>query len=513
MTEGPHSSHGHKPKRQKEYRLILLNQLHVKTHSCQPWRALTIAVLLVTGVTPVISSTPNAVASSAIANKTVEPTSPLCIQRTTPPSIGLEVIGTKPLAERLVEVSFRSAAMNDDIVKANVLLPINYDSSGNTRYPVLYLFHGRSGTPMDWFKKGEVTATTAPVIIVMPEAGLVGWHSDWMGIERIGPDKGKTPPGWETFHLRELIPWVDATYPTQADRAGRSIAGLSAGGFGALIYAQRHPELFGLAGSLSGQIDLMAGYPLMPLLQAYGANLFKLTLPDPCLWGDPILDRVVWEDHNPMQLYKNLRGVNVFIAAGNGIPNKMPPDPITGIVEVVGEVIFRQMGHAFVKRLTSAAIPHRTFFTRGGHYWDLWPLQLEALLPYAVEVSNNPAPAPPNIAFSYRTAEPRFSAWGWDFQTHREVREFTYLDEVCSTGLLAAGSGQLGVTTPSLYQAKQPYLIAADGASPQRVVSNAAGKLAFTIDLGPANLIQQKLFDPQTEATFKKVRITITPAL
>ena len=45
--------------------------------------------------------------------------------------------------------------------------------------------------------------------------------------------------------VHEIVPWIDARLPTIAARRGRVIAGLSAGGFGAVDIGLRHPELFG----------------------------------------------------------------------------------------------------------------------------------------------------------------------------------------------------------------------------------------------------------------------------
>ena len=49
---------------------------------------------------------------------------------------------------------------------------------------------------------------------------------------------------------------MDANFNTDATRAGRSIAGLSMGGLGALTYAGRHPDLFSAVGSFSGATNI-----------------------------------------------------------------------------------------------------------------------------------------------------------------------------------------------------------------------------------------------------------------
>ena len=63
-------------------------------------------------------------------------------------------------------------------------------------------------------------------------------------------------PRWETYHVGELVPWIDATYRTIAARRGRAIAGLSMGGYGALSYAARHPGTFAAAASFSGALEV-----------------------------------------------------------------------------------------------------------------------------------------------------------------------------------------------------------------------------------------------------------------
>lgn len=456
---------------------------------------------------------PSWINGNAKAASIKENSSPFCIRRTTTPKVGLSSLGATPLADRLTELSFKSEALNGAIVKAAVLVPKNYDPSGATRYPVLYLFHGRSGDHLDWYKKGAIAGVDQPVITVMADAGTVGWHADWMGEERFGPDKGKPPPAWETFHIKELIPWIDANYPTRSDRAGRSIAGLSMGGYGAVLYAARHPELFGVAGSLSGQLDMLAGYPIIPFATAYAGNIFEMALPDPCVWGDPILDRVVWEDHSPFQLYQNLHGVKVFLAAGNGIPRKLSSDPLEIVTEIVGEMAFRRMAEGLVKRLDSAGITYRTHFTDGGHGWTLWPSQLAALYPYIIETANEAkASAGVPAEFDYRSAEARFSAWGWSFEAAHAVREFTYLEDIGVSGMNAWGSGQLRVTTGAVYQPSARYEVSFNGVSTTVVGADGSGRLHFSIDLGPPNLTQQTKFDPAAKTRFHQVRVAIKPA-
>jgi enterochelin esterase-like enzyme len=68
-----------------------------------------------------------------------------------------------------------------------------------------------------------------------------------------------TTGAWDTFFARRLIPYVDAHYRTLSHRQARAIAGNSTGGFNAVSYGLRHPELFGAIGASSPDpLDLAA---------------------------------------------------------------------------------------------------------------------------------------------------------------------------------------------------------------------------------------------------------------
>jgi enterochelin esterase-like enzyme len=79
-----------------------------------------------------------------------------------------------------------------------------------------------------------------PFIAVIPAAGPdPTYDGEWAG-------------PWETALVKQIVPWVDANLPTIATPAGRVLAGLSAGGYGAFDIALRHPSLFGAVESWSG---------------------------------------------------------------------------------------------------------------------------------------------------------------------------------------------------------------------------------------------------------------------
>ncbi len=144
----------------------------------------------------------------------------------------------------------------------NVLLPDDYHTSGRT-YPVLYLFHG-GGTDQDfisWDRAG-IRAWTAgkPIIVVMPDGGHAGWYSNPVS-SNVGPRN------WETFHIDQVRPWVEQNVRTFAEYDGRAVGGFSMGGFGALKYAAKYPDLFASVSAHSGPPSLRRDAGAVPLGQ------------------------------------------------------------------------------------------------------------------------------------------------------------------------------------------------------------------------------------------------------
>jgi putative tributyrin esterase len=144
---------------------------------------------------------------------------------------------------RVETVRFQSKLINTTL-PYNVILPIDYDTSKTTRYPVLYLLHGLTGHYNDWIQRTNVADYAADyrIIVVMPE-GNDSWYTD-SAITAI--DK------YESYILQELIPDVQQRYRTIEARYGRAIAGLSMGGYGAIKFGLKSPSTFVFAASMSG---------------------------------------------------------------------------------------------------------------------------------------------------------------------------------------------------------------------------------------------------------------------
>lgn len=159
----------------------------------------------------------------------------------------IAVAGFAPVASGPAGGTVLRGTLPGTIRAGYVYLPPGYSVS--TRYPVVYLLHGMPGSPSEYLDgtqladvadTGISSGVLRPFIAVMPAAGpRRQYNGEWAG-------------RWEDGLVDETVPWVDATLPTIASPRGRVIAGLSAGGYGAVDIALRHPETFGAAESWSG---------------------------------------------------------------------------------------------------------------------------------------------------------------------------------------------------------------------------------------------------------------------
>jgi hypothetical protein len=113
------------------------------------------------------------------------------------------------------------------------------------RYPAVYVIQGMTGMGRAWFNT-EPWAESYPTRIekLSPDAVVVLVDA----FTAVGGSQFLDSPGtgrYHTYLCDEIVPFVDATYPTLAAREHRGIQGKSSGGYGAMITPLLRPDLFG----------------------------------------------------------------------------------------------------------------------------------------------------------------------------------------------------------------------------------------------------------------------------
>jgi enterochelin esterase-like enzyme len=141
--------------------------------------------------------------------------------------------------------------------RAYIYTPPDYDKNVKMRYPVLYLQHGAGENETGWTKQGRanlildnvIAAGRAKPMLVVMETG----YATKPGATPVqGPTGNPTMPNaFEEVVVNDLIPTIDASYRTLADRENRAMAGLSMGGGQTLQITSAHLDTFAWIGSFS----------------------------------------------------------------------------------------------------------------------------------------------------------------------------------------------------------------------------------------------------------------------
>ncbi len=424
---------------------------------------------------------------------------------------GIHVLGVKRLDSRLLALTVKSSALPGP-ANVRVLLPAGYAHHPRARYPVLYLLHGTGGGAADWTTVGDAEQTTAhkPLIVVMPDIALGddggGWCTNWWN----GGARGL--PEWETFHIDQLLPWVDHNLRTIRSRAGRAIAGLSQGGFCSMSYAARHPDLFGTALSFSGAPDIAydseAQALVTPIITA--TELAFDHVPANSMFGPRTSEEINWAAHDPTTLAENLADTRLEMFTGNGKlgPLDHGPNPGGSVIEAGVEVLTR----LFHARLEALRIPsYYDDYGPGTHSWPYWVRDLRQSIGRVMYDFAHPLPAPARITFE--AAEPSYEIYGWRVRMHRKVEEFSALTRAWIRGFSLRGSGSATVITPPVYARHGRYQVTITARNERISARMTAGRdrrLRVEVPLGPSNTVQEYPLDgPSTATKVYATRVTI----
>ena len=161
--------------------------------------------------------------------------------------------------ETIASEVLRGNPLGDPFVRrVPVYVPPGYHES-EQQYPVVFVLSGFTGRGLMLLNDAPWEETlpqrmdrliadgvVRPMILVMPDCFTRIGGSQYINSAAVG--------NYEDHVAKELVTYVDQNFRTRADRDHRAVVGKSSGGYGAVILAMRHPDVFGLMASHSGDM-------------------------------------------------------------------------------------------------------------------------------------------------------------------------------------------------------------------------------------------------------------------
>jgi S-formylglutathione hydrolase FrmB len=249
---------------------------------------------------------------------------------------------------RIAYAAFHSASLDRDLNYA-VLLPASYNKDTKRRYPVLYFLHGMNGNEREFERRGVAAAVEK-----MEAAGKIG---EFIIVSPAGGNSfyinAKSGVRYEDAIVKDLIPYIESSYRAIGTPGGRAIQGISMGGFGALMIAFKHPEMFS---SVTAHCAALFAELPKPSGEDRRAQFMASLIGR--IFGDPPDDNF-FKANNPFDLADS----NVAAIKKSGI--KIYFD--VGDQDRYG---FTQPNKAFDAKLSQVGLAHEFHVFPGSHGWD-----------------------------------------------------------------------------------------------------------------------------------------------
>ncbi len=236
-------------------------------------------------------------------------------------------------------------------VRYTIYLPFDYETSSRF-YPVVYLLHGYTDNDMAWIQFGEanITADEAiakrdipSMIIAMPDAGPSWFINNYNNTVR-----------YEDFFLQEFLPFIESHYRTRPEKRYRAVAGLSMGGFGSLVYAMRHPDMFAACAAMSAAVNTTD--QIVAIEDSAWKSSWPVTVYGPGSGQARLTEHFL--SYNPIRMVETgdaekIKSVRIYMDCGDD-------DYLT-------------IGNAMLHvALTRKKIPHEYRVRDGTHTWSYW---------------------------------------------------------------------------------------------------------------------------------------------
>jgi Putative esterase len=143
--------------------------------------------------------------------------------------------------------TFTSEALRGNVLRDPHERPLHVwaPEDATRRYPSVYVIQGMTGMADAWFNvepwslsyPDRIATLDPPAVVVLVDAFTAVGGSQFVDSPGIG--------NYHTYLCEELVPFVDAHYPTLPAAEHRGIQGKSSGGFGSMLTPLLRPDLFG----------------------------------------------------------------------------------------------------------------------------------------------------------------------------------------------------------------------------------------------------------------------------
>ena len=239
------------------------------------------------------------------------------------------------------------------------VLPTGYDVDKTTQYPVLYFLHGLGGNEQVLLESGGMSEIQdlraankiGQFLVVAPNAGRSFYINSRDGRVR-----------YEDFFIKEFMPYIESHYRIRADRNDRGITGVSMGGYGALRFGLKYPELFGSVSAHSAA--LIERLPRFEGSDDQSSGIARILGGS---FGNPV-DPKYWERESPFTIVRT-----------SSKPADLPIYFDCGTDDDFG---FNVGAQKFHELLVSRGIPHEFHLYPGGHDMDYFSEHLPASLEF-----------------------------------------------------------------------------------------------------------------------------------
>ena len=323
-----------------------------------------------------------------------------------------------------------------------IFLPEEYATSQN-RYPVIYYFHGNTGSH-------ELNIPGIKQLVKDNNVILVAWNGRSVESDlrpyNIGNHSNINYQVQFKDYFLELVSHIDSTYRTFTDRSNRAVIGHSMGGIMSFFIAGKYPDLIGTAFDSKGSPEFFIGYP---------------------------------ENHSLYHvryMFKNLYGVKLKFATAKECE----------LYYLNNEVIQGAL------RETGLDFSYHVY--EGGH--AITPDQFKDAFNFVIASFKNPLPDPKR--WHHSDLYPNFNIWGYEIKSNLDKRGFIDLKGVTKGGLGIGTKGwepdgkiipgvQINVKTPAIYLPKTAYtLLDYNETKDKKIISNVTsdetGKICFSVN-------------------------------